>query len=102
MILLVPKVEDSRGDTTTPVDTGNGLLVKVRREPFSSTYLLTLSDGTSEEIDAVDALEWFKRRGADMRVVEKALDYAWNFYQADILISNPKSMVLDQRVKPRL
>jgi hypothetical protein len=38
-----------------------------------------------------------------MKVVERALDYAWNFYQAEVVINRPKSPVLGhERVKPRI
>ena len=46
---------------------------------------------TSEELDPEDARSWFKMRGANMEAVEKALDYCWNFYNATIVIKNPKT-----------
>lgn len=105
MILLVPAApEKEEAQKQTPVTSPNALIVKIRREPFSPTFLLSLSNGNSEEVDCgPESYEWFKRRGADMKVVEKALDYAYNFYRAEVVINSPKSPVVShERVKPRV
>jgi hypothetical protein len=68
------------------------LVVHVSREPFMDWYTLCLDDGSSEEIQAEDCMEWFKLRGADMIAVERALDYIWNFYHGTIVIENPKDV----------
>jgi hypothetical protein len=102
MILLVPAVLPV--EPAPVAKTSNALCVKIRREPWSPTFVLTLSDGSSEELDCgTEAVEWFKKRGADMKVVEKALDYAYNFYRAEIYINSPKSPIdSSQRVRPRV
>jgi len=104
VILLVPAVPDKEPVKQTPVASPNALLVQIRREPFSPTFVLTSSNGNSEEVDCgSESHEWFKRHGADMKVAEKALDYAYNFYRAEVVINSPKSPVVShERVKPRV
>jgi hypothetical protein len=104
VILLVPAAPEKEELKQPPVASPNALIVQIRREPFSPTFVLTLSNGNSEEVDCgTESHEWFKRRGADMKVVEKALDYAYNFYRAEVVINSPKSPVVShERVKPRV
>ena len=69
------------------------LTIHLRREPGLEWFLLQVSDGSSEELDPDDTREWFRLRGANMDVVEKALDYCWNFYRASIVIKAPRKPV---------
>lgn len=64
--------------------------MKLSRSYGCEWFILNVSDGSSEELDPDDARDWFKQRGANVDVVEKALDYCWNFYQATVVIRNPK------------
>ena len=65
------------------------LTVELTREPFST--LVTLKTGeSSEDLDWEDVREWFKMRGANMDVIEKALDRVYNFYSASVTIKNPR------------
>jgi hypothetical protein len=70
--------------------TGQPLRVKITREPFISWFTLTLDNQHSEELEPEETREWFRVRGANMDVVEQSLDYAWNFYKAEVWIKNPK------------
>jgi|688.fasta_scaffold108565_3 hypothetical protein len=74
-----------------PVPPPTPLTIDLRREPGLEWFVLTISDGSSEELDPEDTRTWFKQRGANMDAVEKALDYCWNFYKATIVIKNPKT-----------
>lgn len=69
------------------------LTVRLQREVGMEWFILHLEDKSSEELDPDDTRDWFKQRGANMDAVEKALDYCWNFYQATIVIKNPKTRV---------
>lgn len=73
-----------------PIPQENSLHVVVTREPFMDFYLLTLDDGTTEEFEIEDCKRWFEDRGANMDIVDKAMDHCWNFYRAEINIRNPK------------
>lgn len=64
------------------------LLVEIHREPFAE-FVTLIYEGSSEELEPEAAREWFQKRGADMDKLEKALDHAWNFYRADVVIKNP-------------
>ena len=44
-----------------------------------SWFNLALENGQTEELEPEDTREWFRLHGANMEVVEKALDYVWNF-----------------------
>lgn len=110
MILLVPAtggtdngdIEEARQHARAlPPE---ALYVKIRREPWSPVFVLSLSNGHTEEVDCgPESYEWFRQRGADMHVVEKALDYAYNFYNADLVITSPKSpLAPNERLKPKL
>jgi hypothetical protein len=66
------------------------LHVTIVREQFSQFYLLTTDNGHTEEFDIDETRAWFKERGADMEVVQKALDHAWNFIRAEVDIEHPK------------
>lgn len=62
--------------------------VKIRREPFLPWFTLELDNGYSEELEPDEARNWFRERGANMDVVERALDHVWNFYQGELWIGN--------------
>lgn len=67
------------------------LHVTIYREPFSDFYLLTTPvNGHTEELEVEDVREWFKIRGASQDAVDKALDQAWNFRRAAVLIQKPR------------
>jgi hypothetical protein len=57
---------------------------------WAEFFTLTLPNGYTEEIDTEDIRNWFKIRGANMDVIEKVLDHAWNFQNAQVEIENPK------------
>jgi len=78
------------------------LLVKIYREPFIDFFQLTVGE-SSEELDPEDTRDWFRVRGANMDIVEKALDHSWNFRHATLMIENPKEVVVkNQHIQPRL
>lgn len=69
--------------------------------------LIDLKEGHSEELDPEEARKWFRDRGANMDVVEKAMDYVWNLYgkrkPVVINIKNPRNpQVLNPKIQPRL
>ena len=72
----------------TSVPTGRAARVLVTREPFSDFYSLSVDNGQSEELEIEDVREWFLQHGANMDVVQKALDHVWNFYSVEIVIGN--------------
>ena len=81
--------EDSAAEETKPLP----LLVRVTREMPLEWFKLELVDnGYTEELEPDECRDWFKKRGANMDSVERALDYAWNFgsYKPVIVsIANP-------------
>lgn len=84
----------------------NTFLVKLGREPGSDYVTLTLPDNSSEELEFVDALEWFRLRHGgkmDVLLVERALDECWNFYTAEILIHNYRKVVRNySHIEPKV
>jgi hypothetical protein len=69
------------------------LLVKITREPGLESYTFTLPDGSTEDLEPEEALEWFRLRHVgrmDVDLIERALDDCWNFYSAEILVENPR------------
>lgn len=66
--------------------------VQIRREPFSDFFLLTLSNGHSEELEVEDTREWFRKHGADMDRIEVALDHAWNFGSSAVVVRNFRAL----------
>lgn len=84
------------------------LVVRLCREPFSPfIQIINEITSSSEELEIDEALEWFRVRGANMAVVEKALDHVWNLYgkrrPIRITISNPKEPAIsDPRIDPRV
>lgn len=68
------------------------LKVILKREPFLEWFIIEVpSQNVSDECDPEETRNWFKMRGANMDVVEKALDYCWNFYRSEVTIKNPKA-----------
>jgi len=78
------------------------LTVNITREAWSDYFCLELDNGHSEELEPEDARSWFRVRGADMEVVDKALDHCWNFYRSNVEISNPRSPVSTSKLNPKL
>ena len=66
------------------------LRVVITREMFDDWATITLDDGTTENLEPDELRLWFRIRGANMEVVEKALDYCWNFRKSIVVIGNPK------------
>lgn len=64
------------------------MTVLVTREPFSEFYVIQLENGQTEELEIEDVRQWFREHGANMEVVEKALDHCWNFYRVEIRIGD--------------
>lgn len=79
----------SRDKNTDLESSFNGdvpIVVKLTREPFTHFFTIHVESGemqgSSEDLDPEETRTWFKSHGADMVVVEKALDECWNFYGA--------------------
>ena len=69
------------------------LLVKITRESGLDWFTLALPDGSTEDLEAEEALEWFRLRHVgrmDVDLIERALDDAWNFLEAEVLIQSPR------------
>lgn len=86
---------------------GQSLTIFVTREPFVDFFILHIPkpDGTmhTEELDVDDTVQWFRERGADMALVEKALDHVWNFYKGAIEIENFKEPpVKEPALQPKI
>lgn len=97
------EIQDGRIDPLKVQIPTGAVHVKIRREPFLPWFTLELDNGYSEELEADEARSWFKLRGANMDVVEKALDHSWNFYNAEIWISNYREPeILNKNVAPQI
>ena len=81
---------------------GKSVVVVLRREPYADHVELKMDNGFSELLTAEDARAWFSKRGANMNAVEKALDYVWNFYNAEVVISNYTPVVEKHFVRPQI
>lgn len=66
------------------------LAVHIHRDMWAELFTLTLPNGHTEELEPEEVRNWFKVRGANMDVIEKSMDHAWNFQDADVEIENPK------------
>lgn len=66
---------------------GSKVHVDIRREPFMEYFTLTLDNGFTEELDVEETKQWFRDHGANMDVVEKALDHCWNFWHSEVNIN---------------
>lgn len=85
----------------TPIIGPTPLEVDVIREMSLDWFTIQLPNGHSEELDPDDTRRWFRERGANMVLVERALDHAWNFGTVRITIANPRRPVIaDQSVRP--
>lgn len=79
------------------------LIIHIHRDMFSDYVTLTLANGYTEELHWEEVRDWFKQRGANMDAAEKALDYAWNFKDADFVIQHPKNPIENKgRHTPKL
>lgn len=81
------------------------LRVRIYREPFCPVFELSLDNGHTEELEPEETRDWFKLRGANMDVVEKALDSAWAFPHKDIYLEIEKPRTppnMDPRVAPNV
>lgn len=76
------------------------LYVMIIRPPFEEMYELVMIDGQSDQLDAHEAYDWFRERGANMDSVELAMNHAWNFYSAEIVIENPKEPQSKRAAEP--
>ena len=105
MVIIPPEPREQKTfQSTVPAKevAGKSVVVHLRREPYAEHVEITMSSGVSELLTAEQAREWFKRRGANDLVVEKALDYVWNFYDADVVISNYKPIIEKHFVRPQI
>ena len=66
------------------------LELKLSREPFMPWITITLPDNSSYEFEIEEARAWLVAHGVPDIVVDKQLDYIWNFSKLDIVIANPK------------
>lgn len=69
-------------------------MIELTREPFSDTFVLTLPNGHTEELEPEEARVWFTERGADKHKLEEVLDDVWNFYQGTVVINNYREPAL--------
>ena len=77
--------------------------VKITREPYCDDFILTLPDGTSEELDPQTTRLWFKVRNANMDEIEIILDDVWNFLSAEVTIKNPRfPKPAPSRINPKI
>jgi hypothetical protein len=91
-------------------DQSKSLTFFVTREPFTDFFTIHLVDpttgkpnGQTEELDVDETYTWFKERGADMALLEKALDHVWNFYKGAFEISNYREPVQrNTATRPRI
>lgn len=60
-------------------------------------------NGQTEELDVDETYEWFRVRGADMNLLEKALDHVWNFYKGAFEITKYKEPpIKNAAIRPRI
>lgn len=91
-------------------DKPKSLTFLVTRVPFTDFFTIFLVDmntgkpnGQSEELDVDETFEWFRVRGADMPLLEKALDHVWNFYKGAFEITNYKEPpIKNASVRPKI
>lgn len=74
-----------------PLPSPKPLHVTVERTAGLPWFVVILDSGESEELEPDETRAWFKVRGANMDVVEGALDYCWNFWRVEVTINNPKT-----------
>jgi hypothetical protein len=82
------------------------LVLRLSREVGSDYILIEFPDGSTEEVEGTEAVEWFRLRHAgkmDQLVIERALDETWNFLSSVVVIQNPKEVNRDYtRVDPKI
>lgn len=79
------------------------LTVKIKREPFIPFFTLELPDGSTEDLEPDQTREWFRLRGANMFILETALDDCWNFGESEFTITNYRpAPIKDARLAPKL
>jgi hypothetical protein len=82
----------------------------VTRVAFSDFFTIHLVDpvtgrpnGQTEELDVDDTVEWFRVRGADMILLDKALDHVWNFYKGAFEITSYKEPpIKNATIRPKI
>jgi hypothetical protein len=84
------------------------ITILVTREMWSDTFTLHVpkADGTvyTEELDTDETTEWFRVRGANMKVLEKFMDHVWNFLKGTFTIENYrepkiKNVAIDPKIE---
>jgi hypothetical protein len=90
----IPKLEDQQ------------LLVRIVRESGLEWFQLILPDNSSDDVEATEALEWFRQHHVgkmDVQLIERALDDAWNFGEANVIIVNPRFPTREEsRTAPKI
>lgn len=82
----------------------------VTRVPFSDFFTIHLVDpntgkpnGQTEELDVDETVEWFRQRGANTILLEKALDHVWNFYKGAFEITDYKEPpIQNAAIRPKI
>jgi len=59
-------------------------IVKLRREPFDMTVLVELPDGSSEEIEGVDLVDYLEKIG--LKEPDRCASMVWNLYKVDVQV----------------
>ena len=92
MLIIGP----TSGVSPTPVTTVlkapplDGALRVLISHEFGLPWVTLEYEGKTEDLEHVEALAWFQRRGAsDMEKVNEAINYALNFYRAEVFIAHP-------------
>ena len=106
MIIVPPQHDDTKEqvqfDERPDWLPESALRVKIHRTPFMDFFDLRLDNGYTEEVHWEEVRGWFKDRGANMDALEKALDYAWNFQNAEFFILHPKSPLPTKQTTPKI
>lgn len=82
----------------------------ITREPFTEFFTIHLVDpntgnpnGYTEELDVDETTEWFRLRGANPALLDKALDHIWNFYKGAFEITNYREPpVRNASIRPKI
>ncbi len=58
----------------------------IEREPYGDTLTLKLpiGDGQTYYMDCEEMRDWMRRVGVSMSIVDRTLDYVWNFYKVRV------------------
>ncbi len=108
--VVKPPVAPPATDAPTTGVPLKSLIFVVTRVPFSDFFMIHLVDpytgrpnGQTEELDVDETHEWFRQHGADMNLLEKALDHVWNFYKGAFEITGYKEPpVKNAAIRPRI